>query len=960
MQARRLTQGGHIDRHQMLGFTFNGQLLQGYYGDTLASALLANNIILVARSIKFHRPRGIMTAGLEEACALVTCLDRNGVPVPNLKVTEVQLKSGLVASSQNCWPRVDFDLASFLQLGSALLNAGFYYKTFMWPKNWWHQCYEKIIRRAAGQGIASTKKDLKTYDRRLHQCELLIIGSGPTGLAAALAAAEKNTSVVIAEQDHQLGGSSNWEQTDNESMKIDEWRQQALAVIEKNPNIKVMTNCLVFGQYDHGSVMAVERNVSPVDSISWRFRAGRILLASGATEKPLVFSDNDRPGIMLAASVRQYIYRYAVMPGRHAMLAIADIEERELTRQALLHAGIKVVGELQDGEQISRTQGRRRLRKVEIIDANGNIKHINCDLLCVSAGWSPNAQLLGQLGVRLDYDSNHRSLIPLQQMGLQLCAGAARGLTSVSACIQDGKQQALNAVAQLQSHQSSHALPAIPESHSKLTHHGGSGLAFVDYQNDVLRSDLELAVREGYEHVELVKRYTTLGMGTDQGKTSWVNAITELERITSRPASEIGHTSFRPPYSPVSIGALIGAEVGQHMTPIRQTPFHQVFKKFNCIFQTSGDWVYSRYFPLADETMDQAIQREVKAIRNQVGCIDMSTLGKVDVKGSDALKFLSRVYCNDFAKIEPGRLRYVLMLREDGILWDDGTIAQLSIEHFLVTTTSANSASVWLWLNRLLQIQWPDLDVQITLVSDHWASLAITGPKARILLQKLQPNFKTDQKSFPFASVRVGTLEDTIPCRIFSVSFSGELSYEINVPASYADWLFETVMERGQDNGVTAYGLETLDVLRIEKGHLSIGTEIDGRTTPMDLGLKKMVSTKKSFIGSSLLQRPALNESTRPQLVGLTPIDGKTAIPVAALLCDQPWRQGVLQTSQGILTASIYSPSLKQPIALALLENGQQRHGEQLWAVSPIAKQSVKVTVGPSCFYDLKGERVHD
>jgi len=973
MQTRRLEHGGNIDRQLPLYFTFNGQRLQGYYGDTLAAALLANNISLVARSIKFHRPRGIMSAGLEESNALVTCLDSNGVLVPNLKATEVQLELDLVARSQNCWPRVDFDMAAFLQLGSALLSAGFYYKTFMWPKNWWHHCYEKIIRRAAGQGHASTKADLKTYDSRRRQCELLIIGSGPTGLAAALAAVENNISVIIAEQDHQLGGSSIWEQTDNESTSSDTWRKQALAVIEENPKITVMTNCLVFGQYDHGAVMAVQRNARPVDSISWRIRAKRILLATGATEKPLIFSDNDRPGIMLAASVRQYIYRYAVKPGKHAMLAIKDTTERKLTRKALLHAGIEIAGELQDGEHISGTQGRSRLRKVNIIDSNGNIKNVNCDLLCVSAGWSPNAQLLGQLGVKLDYDSDHQSLMPLQQMGLQLCAGAARGLGQFSDCIQDGKQQALNAIAQLQSNQlqssqSHHELAKISDSPSKLTLHQGQGPAFVDHQNDVLRFDLELAVREGYEHVELVKRYTTLGMGTDQGKTSWVNAIAELERITERSASEIGHTSFRPPYSPISIGALIGAEVGQHMAPTRQTPFHRVFTQFGCVFQTSGDWSYSRYFPLADETMEQAIQREAHAVRNQVGCIDMSTLGKVDVKGTDALEFLSRIYCNNIEQIEPGRLRYVLMLREDGILWDDGTVAQLSVDHFLVTMTTANSSSVWRWMNRLLQMHWPDLDVQITLVSDHWASLAIAGPNARTLLQKLNPNFAIDQESFPFASVREGLLDSKfdgefvskVPCRIFSVSFSGELSYEINVPANYAHWLFETVMERGEANGITAYGLETLDLLRIEKGHLSVATEMDGRTTPMDLGLRKMVSTKKSFIGSSLLQRPALNESSRPQLIGLTPSDGKTAIPVAAMLCNQPWQQGVIQVSQGILTASIFSPGLKQPIALALLKNGQQRHNERLWAVSPITQQSTEVTVGPSCFYDPKGERVHD
>ncbi|MCP4433846.1 MAG: FAD-dependent oxidoreductase [Gammaproteobacteria bacterium] len=960
MQTQRLQQGGNIDRNQALYFSFNGRLLQGHPGDSLASALLANNISLVARSIKYHRPRGILSSGLEEASALITCHDKHNVPVPNLKATEVRLQKDLIARSQNCWPRVEFDIAALLQLGASLLGAGFYYKTFMWPKSWWHQCYEKIIRHATGQGQASIKPDTKSYDRRQCHCDLLIIGSGPSGLAAALAAADKNISVVLMEQDHLLGGSSLWEQTSIDSMTTDQWRQQTLESIEQNSNIRVMANCLVFGQYDHGCVMAIERDTLAVDSISWRVRAKRILLATGATEKPLQFADNDRPGIMLAASLRQYIYRYAVKPGKRAMLAVTSADESELTRQALLHANIEIAGELHDGEHICGTDGWHRLSRVNIIDINGNRRSIKCDLLCVSAGWNPNAQLLAQLGERLSYDSIDGRLLPPEQSGLVLCSGAARGLDKLADCIEDGHRQALNAIAQIQSLTSRHTLSEISHSASRQTRHKARGMTFVDYQNDVLRSDLELAAQEGYQHVELVKRYTTLGMGTDQGKTSWVNAIGELEHITGHAGHSIGHTSFRPPYSPVSIGALVGAEVDQHMTPTRRTAFHSVFEKAGCVFQTSGDWIYSRYFPQPGETMQQSIQREVLAVRNRVGCVDMSTLGKVDVRGKDAPEFLSRIYCNNLDSIEPGRLRYAIMLREDGIIWDDGTVAQLDLEHFLVTMTTANSSAVWRWMNRLLQLHWPELDVQITLVSDHWASLAIAGPKARILLQKLKPDFPVARDDFPFASVRQGKLEDKVPCRVFSVSFSGELSYEINVPAGYANWLFDTVMKRGEDNGVTAYGLETLDVLRIEKGHLSIGTEIDGRTTPSDLGLGRMLSTRKSFIGSSLLQRPALHHTSRLQLVGLSPVDGVSQIPEAAHLCDRPWKEGILQVSKGRLTASVFSPSLQQPIALALLENGHRRHQENLWAVSPIKQQSVEVTIRPPCFYDEKGQRLHE
>lgn len=960
MQTHRLGSGGAIDRDETLSFTFNGRPLKGYAGDSLASALLANNISLVARSIKYHRPRGIVSAGLEEPCALLSCRDSTDVFVPNLKATEIELREGLVARSQNCWPSVSIDIGGLLQQASAILTAGFYYKTFMWPQQWWHQVYEKLIRRAAGQGRASSKPDTRLYDKRNLHCELLIIGSGPAGLAAALAAADSGLSVILLEQDRVVGGSTLWEQTEIQSITASHWLQKAIEALEQHSNISIMINTLAFGQYDHGQVMAVERHAHGVDSICWRIRAQRIVLACGAVERPMVFPNNDRPGIMLAAAVRQYIYRYAVAPGRRAVLAITDPDELELTRQALDYAGIKVVGYLQDGERITTTRGRRRLSRVDCIDLDGNRRRLSCDLLCMSAGWNPNAQLIAQLGNSLDFIAGENALLPPTQTGVTLSSGACRGIASVNDCVIDGHRQALQAIGQIKAGAPTETVLSETRTQSdKPCYHEGRDQVFIDFQNDVTRNDIELAVQEGYAHVELVKRYTTLGMGTDQGKTSWINAILEIARITGSDASKLGHTTFRPPYSPVSIGALVGAGTDQHMTPVRHTPFHRVFSQAGCVFQTSGDWLYSRYFPRPGESMTATIQREVLAVRNSIGCVDMSTLGKVDVKGDDALEFLSRIYCSNLASIQPGRLRYVLMLREDGILFDDGTVAQLSHNHYHVTMTTANASMVWRWMNKLLQLHWCDLDVQLISVSDHWASLAIAGPESRNLLQALNPDFDIDRESFPFASVREGELDNQIPCRIFSVSFSGELSYEINVPAGYASTLYQWVIERGAKYGITAYGLEALDVLRIEKGHLSIGTEIDGRTTPADLGLAKMVSTKKPFIGSSLLQRPALNQADRLQLVGLTSADGQSKIPPAAHLCDQPWQPEITQASRGKLTAAITSPTLAQPVALAMLENGRQHTGKKLWAVSPLTRQSVEVIVGPNCFYDPQGSRIN-
>ena len=960
MQRRRLESGGHINREETIYFTFNGRLLEGHAGDSLASALLANDISLVARSIKYHRPRGIISAGPEEPSALVSCRQGKGVYVPNLKATEILLEKDLQARSQNCWPAVRLDIGALLQQASAALTAGFYYKTFMWPGTGWHRVYEKLIRRLAGQGKVSNQADNRIYDKRSVDCDLLIVGAGPTGLSAAAAAAGCGLSILLLDQDPLAGGSSLWEQAEIEAMPPEQWRQQKLREIEQHENIRFMPNTLAFGQYDHGRVMAIESHANGCTSCTWRIRAKRILLASGATQRPLVFPGNDRPGIMLAAAVRQYIHRFAVAPGKRALLAIADPEERELTRQALDHAGIEIAGQLQDGERITATRGWHRLARVDCIEVGGRRRRIKCDLLCISAGWNPNAQLLAQLGASLIFDSSTNALLPPAQSGVLFSSGACRGLTTASDCVTDGSLQALRAIDQIKQRNCEQPpLPQVPSQPAAVTFHDGRGKAFIDFQNDVTRTDLELAVQEGYDQVELAKRYTTIGMGTDQGKTSWINAILEMVRITGKDAATIGHTTFRPPWSPISIGALIGADTGQQMTPTRQTPFHRVFSAAGCVFQTSGDWVYSRYFPRLGETMEAAVRREVLAVRNAVGCVDMSTLGKVDVKGSDALEFLSRIYCNNLETLEPGRLRYVLMLREDGILFDDGTVAQLDRDHYLVTMTTANAAACWRWMNKLLQLHWPDLDVQLTSVSDHWASLAIAGPESRQLLEALKPDFKIDRDSFPFASMREGSLDGQIPCRVFSVSFSGELSYEINLPAGYASTIYQWVIERGTDLGITPYGLEALDVLRIEKGHLSIGTEIDGRTTPADLGLGKMVSTRKSFIGSSLLRRPALKNGARLQLIGLTPNDGHSQIPLAAHLCDQPWQAGSIQPSRGRLTAAITSPSLEQPIALALLENGHQRGNEKLWAVSPLTQQSVEVVVGPSCFYDSEADRVH-
>ncbi|MCP5073285.1 MAG: FAD-binding protein [Rhodobacteraceae bacterium] len=957
--AHRLRSGGQIDRTEPLDFTFDGRPMTGFAGDTLASALLANGQFFVARSLKYHRPRGILSAGLEEPSALVAVDSGTGV-VPNLKATEVVLTESMRAGSQNSWPRLEYDAGALLQIGACAMKAGFYYKTFKWPPGAWYKHYSKLIRRLAGHGVVDPMPDPAMYDRRNRFCDVLVIGSGAAGLSAAQTAADAGATVVLMEQDRLIGGSLLFSSDRIEGQPAQDWANDLADTLEGLPNVTVMPRTLAFGQYDHGLVKAVETCASDevCREISWSIYGRRIVLATGATERPAVFPGNDRPGVMIASAVRAYIRRFSVVPGKRAVLAIADRDEREDTAKLLHAAGVSVVA-LDETDQILGTRGRRHLSSVSVRSEGGKPCRLNCDLLCVSEGWVPNAHLFAHLGGKLTFSKNANALIPEKRAETMLVAGAARGALSTSDCLSDGKIVAQVALAELGGDGPMPAIlsPVTTQSKCDFSHGRGKGVAFVDLQNDVTAGDLALAAREGYRDIELAKRYTTLGMGTDQGKTSWTNGIISLAAATKTDPEILGHTTFRPPYSPVSLGALVGTGTGRAMSPVRRTPFHAAFKRMGCVFQTSGDWLYPRYFPRAAETMTEAVVREVRAVRTGLGCVDMSTLGKVDLQGPDARTFLERLYCNNLDKLKQGRLTYGLMLREDGIVFDDGTVAQLTPDHFLITMTTANTASVWRHMQKLLQVDWPELDVSMTLVSDHWASLAVAGPHARDLLKALAPDFWVDRAGFPFASVREGMLGGTLPTRIFSVSFSGELSYEINVPAGFADTLMKRVAEQGTQWGLTAYGLEALDIMRIEKGHIAVGTEIDGRRTPDDLGMGSLVSTRKDFIGRALLERPALVRDDRAQLVGLRPIDRETPIPTAAHLANAPPVGTKAPVLLGYLTASVHSPTLDMPIALAFLENGRARVGEPIWALAPIAGEQVQVEVCPPCFYDRKGER---
>ena len=961
--------GNAIDRSQPLTFTFDGRKLTGFAGDTVASALLANNIHLVSRSIKFHRPRGILSCGEEEPSAMVECTTPGMNPIPNLKATEVLLSEGLIVKSQNNWPSRNFDVFELLSFGSRFLQAGFYYKTFLWPRFGWHRFYEKVIRSFAGSGrvriaLPGTDGQSTHMDQRNKYCQILIIGSGPAGIKAALACARKGVCVVLVEQEANFGGSLLWRESFIGSVATDEWISDALDELGRCSHVTLLSHTVAFGHYDHGMVYAYQSGELLDTGIFWKIRSERILLATGAIERPLVFPNNDRPGIMLAGAVRKYLNLYAVRPGQKAFVAVVDEEEKEATLSDCVASGIEVTGCLEPGQQIVNVNGRRRVRSVAIKSTDNQVLIHTCDLVCVSGGWTPTVHLAAHVHGELPFDELTQTPVAPEQSGPLLALGASRGIFDLDSILKDSEYQAQKAMSQIgiptevSNYESvnSQSTPDFPDALS-----GKSQQAFVDFQNDVTIADLTQTIDEGYREIELVKRYTATGMGTDQGKTSWVNAIHQISAATGEFPSKLSHTTFRPPYSPIPFAGIAGMRIAKHMKPIRRTPLHRVFKHMGCVFQNSGDWLYSRYFPNGDETLEQAVNREVQAVRTGVGFVDMSTLGKFEVRGRDAEKFLSRIYCNNVSGLSTGKVRYGLMLREDGIIFDDGTVARLGDEHFVVTATTANSDAVWRWMTKLAQIQWLDLDVALTNVSEQWASIAIAGPKSRDLLRELNTGIDTDQSKFPFASVREGVFQSNVPCRILSVSYSGELSFEVNVPAGYACSLVEQLMEAGNEFGLTPYGLEALDVLRVEKGHLAVGREIDGRTTPYDLGLGNMVSSNKDFIGRALLNRPELKSQNRLQLVGLNSGNSDSKIPSGGVLAKSSLSQTSQQQVEGHVTASIHTstPGSKMSFAMALLRNGHHRHGEELWAVSPVTGVSTKVLVMPPCLYDPNRDRLN-
>ena len=987
-QPNRLRDGGLVDRTKTVRFSFDRKALTGHPGDTLASALLANGVKLVGRSFKYHRPRGILTAGSEEPNALVEL--RNGARrEPNTRATTIELFEGLDAASQNRWPSLKFDVLAANQLFAPIFGAGFYYKTFMWPASFWEKVYEPTIRRAAGLGYAADLPDPDHYEKAYAFCDVLVIGAGASGLAAALAAARSGARVILCEEDFRLGGRLLAERHEIDGAPALEWVTAAEAELESFPDCRILRRTTVFGVYDGGTYAALERvndhvPVPPAHEPRqrvWRIVAKRAVLAAGAIERPIVFGNNDRPGIMLAGAVRSYVNRFGVAPGRravvfadndHAFLAATDlanagievaavIDARRSPSKAAQEAAAKARAHHLPGAVINRVRGRQAVKSVEVRDAEGETHRLECDLVAVSGGWNPALHLTTHLNGRPAWDQALGTLVPGDLPPGMNVAGAASGKYRLAACLASGHAAGAEAASACGFAPGKSQAPVATEESTDASPvwlvEKGRGKAFVDFQNDVTVSDVKLAAREGFRIPEHLKRYTTLGMATDQGKTGNLNGAAVLAGVTGRWLGAVGTTTFRPPYVPVAIAAFAGPHRGKDFRPTRLAPSHAWAEEQGAVFVETGPWLRALYYPKPGEEPQESVNREVANVRERVGVCDVSTLGKIDVQGRDAGTFLDRVYANTFSTLAIGKARYGLMLREDGFVLDDGTTARLAEDHYFMTTTTANAVRVMQHLEFCQQVLWPELDVQLVSVTEQWTQFAVAGPRAREVLRAVvDPEHDISNGAFPYLSAGAVTVCGGTPGRLFRLSFSGELAYEIAVPARFGDGLVRAILEAGAPFGIQPYGTEPLGVLRIEKGHPA-GGELNGQTTAHDLGMGKLLSAKKDFIGRFMAARPALTDTDRPMLVGLRPVDKDGRIRAGAHLVPKD-AEPTARNDQGYVTSIAYSPSLGHWLGLGLIARGPERYGEVVRVCDPLRGSDIEVEICAPSFVDPEGARL--
>ena len=993
-QPFRLPRGGQIDRGRILRFSFDGQDYEGHPGDTLASALLANGVRLVARSFKYHRPRGIFTAGPEEPSALVQ-LETGGFTEPNRRATDIALYDGLRAASQHAWPRLENDLGALIGGVAPLFPAGFYYKTFIRPRGLWRYLWEPALRHMAGLGHAPASRDPSRYDKRHTHCDVLVIGAGPAGLSAALAAGRSGARVILADSDPLFGGALL-----RRAYRIGEedgtaWAAEAVTELAAMPEVRLLPATTVLGRYDDNYFVAAERVgdlLGPAAPAGlprlrlWHIRARHIVLATGALERPLVFPGNDRPGVMLASAVESYIRHYAVLPGRRAVV-FADNDDAYRTAATLTEAGAEIAAivdprdkpglatqqivraiPLYTGCMVVGTGGHKALRRVTIrpIAGNGSDTIIDCDLLAVSGGWNPTLHLYAQAQGRTRFDEGIAASVPDGEVAGVEVIGAARGSFALSQCLAEGAAAGARAATSCGFASGEISEPPLvpdeetgPSRLSLLPLPQGGRHAFVDLHNDVTAADIALAAREGFIASEHVKRYTTLGMGTDQGKTGNVAGLALLATMTGRDIGETAPTTFRPPYVPVAFGLLAGRAKGRLAEPVRVTPMHEWHIAAGAVFEDVGQWKRARYYPRPEEDMMAAVRRECLAARDGVALLDASTLGKIEVAGPDAGRFLDRIYINRWQNLGVGHCRYGVMCREDGMVFDDGVGARLAPDRFFLTTTTGNAAAVFDWLEEWLQTEWPELDVFCTSVTEEWANATLVGWAARDVLALLAPGLALDSAAFPHMTMREADIGG-IPARIFRVSFSGELSYEINVPADQGLELWERLIAVGELFGITPYGTEAMHVMRAEKGYIIVGQETDGSVTPVDVGFGALVARDKDCLGRRSLARSDTVRLDRKQLVGLLPDNPGDVIPegaqLVAVLGDVPLvMPGPHPGMIGHVTSSYFGARIGRSFALGLVQNGRSRHGERVWA--PLPDRPIAARICPPVFYDPEGAR---
>ncbi|MEL6978181.1 MAG: sarcosine oxidase subunit alpha family protein [Pseudomonadota bacterium] len=1014
MSVYRIKGKGRVDYAKPVSFSFDGRVVSGFAGDTVASALLAEGRHLMGRSFKYHRPRGPVAAGAEEPNALIG-VRRGGAgsegaldasrSEPNTRATVQEVYPGLKAASQNKFPTLDYDVGALTDAGAAFFPAGFYYKTFMWPKSFWDRVYEPVIRQAAGLGRAPEAPDPDIYAARYLFCDVLVVGAGAAGLAAALAAARAGAEVVLADEQAEMGGALLTEdQVEIGGQPAWDWVAATLAELDAAPNVRRLPRATAIGYYHENYVALAERVTdhlaappthAPRERL-WRVRAGEVILAQGAIEKPLVFPGNDRPGVMLAGAAQTYLNRYGVRPGRRAVvltshdsawfaafdLADADvtiaaiIDLRERVEPELLEAAARRGIEVKLRHTVVGTAGRLRIAKARVAPVSGGRRPtlagesrlIPCDCLLMSGGWTPSLHLFSHTKGALDWSEELQTFLPGAPTEACRVAGAGRGLWGVRAALDDGAAAGVDAARGLGFEaryeppevSQDRAGAGVPQKDLPTDKNAATAKAFVDFQNDVTAKDIRLAVREGMRSIEHVKRYTTTGMATDQGKLSNINGLMIAADALGVAPPEVGLTTFRPPYTPTTFGALAGYHKDALFEPTRKTPIDAWAEAQGAVFEPVSLWRRARYFPQTKasgeiETMNEAVARECAATRTSLGMFDASTLGKIEVAGPDAAEFLNRMYTNPFLKLGVGRCRYGLLLGEDGFIRDDGVIGRLAEDRFHVTTTTGGAARVLNMMEDYLQTEWPDLTVWLTSTTEQWATVALNGPNARRVLEPLVEGLDLSAEALPHMSVapcRVAGLK----ARLFRVSFTGELGFEVNVPAADGLALWERLYEAGRAYDLCVYGTETMHVLRAEKGFIIVGQDTDGTVTPQDAGLGWAIGKKKrDFVGKRSLSRPDIVAAGRKQLVGLLTEDPTDVLEEGAQVVADP-NQAIPMRMIGHVTSSYWSAALGRSIAMALIEGGHEMRGETVSL--PMSTEIMRATIVDPVFYDPDGTRL--